>query len=111
VLVSKITRYFAGERVSNRKGIKRILDALQKAFFQDTQSDELYKHRVTLFKACKKYRFIPFGRLRYLRVYARSGTRYQNSTTFFCIDDEFESANEGVAGQAWFKDAQVTFPL
>lgn len=110
VLASKIGRYIAGDRINNRKGIKRILDSLQKSFFQDTQSDELFKHRVTLFKACPYYRLLPFGRPRYLRVYARSGTRYQGSKTFFCIDDESETANEGVAGQAWFRDAQVTAP-
>jgi hypothetical protein len=110
VLVSKVVRYFAGDRSNNRKQIKRILDALQKAFFQDVQSDELFKHRVTLFRACRSYWFLPVGRYKYLRLYARSGTRYQNSATFFCIDGESEGANEGVAGQAWFRDAQVTAP-
>jgi hypothetical protein len=108
---SRVFRYWAGDRLINRKEIKHILDSLQKNFFQGIDSEEQFKHRVTLFKAYPYrhwYTYWPWGRCRYLKVYARSGTRYQHSTTCFKIDDESESGNHGVAGQAWFKDAQVT---
>ncbi len=103
---SKVTRYFTGDRLTNRKEVKRILDSLQKSFFQGFPTEEQFKHRVTLFKAHRKW--WPWGRLRRLKIYARSGTRYQKSSTCFDIDDESEDGNTGVAGQAWFKDAQVT---
>lgn len=105
---SKISRYALGDRLTNRKEIKGVLDSLHKSFFQGIDNEDQFKHRVTLFKAYGRFRYVPWGRLRFLRVYARSGTRYQQSATCFEIDDESESGNQGVAGRAWFTDAQAT---
>lgn len=41
-------------------------------------------------------------------MFARSGTAYHRSRTFLRINDEVETANEGLAGKAWFINATVT---
>lgn len=93
-----VEKYFA-----NRSEIKRVLDSLHKNYFQDVPQGESFKHRVTLFKARRRY-FT--GKPSYLEIFTRSGTAYQQSKTWFPIDDEDEAANEGVVGRAWFTNAQ-----
>lgn len=92
------------ERSASFNQVKSVLDSLHKNYFKDVPQEELFQHRATLFKA-KKY---VLGRLRYLEIFARSGTTFQKSATYFKINDEHESKNEGIAGWAWFTNAMPT---
>jgi hypothetical protein len=98
VLTEIVDRY-----VTNKDGIQKTLDELQKAFFQGLAPEDLYKHRVTLFKACCN----PLTRARFLKIYARSGTSYQKVKVRFTIDDEGVEKNEGVAGRAYFTNGML----
>ncbi len=106
VLGLRITQEVLGGRIANRGEIKRVLDSFQESFFRGVPSQDQFKHRATLFKARKNLA----GQAQYLKVFARSGTAYQKSRTWFRINDESShpSANEGVAGRAWFTNSQVT---
>lgn len=105
MIACKVLQASIDHSTARREEIKRILDALHKNFFQDVPGEERFRHRVTLFKA---KRYWTFGRFRYLSVFARSGTQFQKSKTWFAINDECEDENEGVAGRAWFLDAMFT---
>lgn len=106
VLGLRITQEVLGGRIANRGEIKRVLDSFQESFFRSVPSQDQFKHRATLFKARKNLA----GQAQYLKVFARSGTAYQKSRTWFRINDESSdpSANEGVAGRAWFTNSQIT---
>ena len=101
------------DRWATQQGaIKAVLDSAHKVYFEDVPEDARYLHRVTLFKARRHLRDLGFlnsdGWKRRLRVFARSGTAYQQSKTLFRVDDENEEQNEGIAGRAWFINAQCT---
>lgn len=105
LLAVKIISSIVDGATTRKKEIKGVLDALQKQYFKDVPADELFKHRVTLFKACKQWYW--FGPS-HLKMIARSGTAYQKTNVRFTIDDLDETRNEGVAGRAWFKDATIS---
>lgn len=99
----KVLREIVDQKTVNKRDIKKTLDALQKEFFQGTAPEDLYKNRVTLFKARTKL----FTRKRFLKMYARSGTSYQKVKVEFALDDgEFQN-NEGVAGRAYFQNSML----
>ncbi len=99
--VIKVSREIVDRYTSNKEAIKKTLDALQQTFFPATEDS--YKNRVTLFKAC----YNPITRSRFLKIYARSGTSYQKAKIRFPIDDEEEEKNEGVAGRAYFVNSTM----
>jgi hypothetical protein len=116
---SKIAQSVLERWTTSHKGIKAVLDSAHKIYFQDvakSNPQELYQHRVTLFRARRHLRdlllnpanAVTSGWPRALGVYCRSGTAYQRSRTRLRIDDENEAANEGVAGRAWFTNAAWT---
>jgi hypothetical protein len=45
---------------------------------------------------------------KWLKPYCRAGDRYQRSISWFKINNDDETRNEGLAGQAWFRNATVT---
>ncbi|MBX3334868.1 MAG: hypothetical protein KF876_12135 [Nitrospira sp.] len=100
----KVVREFVDRNTGNKKVIKKTLDALQQEFFQATAAQDRYKNRVTLFKARTKL----FTRKRFLKMYARSGTSYQNVKVEFAIDDEDIEGNEGIAGRAYFQNSMIS---
>ena len=100
-VAGKAGQLFVG--VENKRRVKAVLDALEEACFQDVPEGERYHNRITLFKANK--------RGTELKPYCRSGERYSRGITSFRIDDNDESRNEGIAGQAWFRRATVKAEL
>jgi len=80
--------------------VKAVLDALEEACFNTVAPGERYFNRVTIFKASW------FGRK--LKPYCRAGDRYQHGISSFRINNDDEAQNEGLAGQAWFRNATVT---
>ena len=98
VFVAKLTQ----ERLNPESKIrlKGVLDAVLEAYFPEVPEGERYFNRVTLFRAN------PDRTL--LKPYARSGTQYQRGTQSLPINDDDEARNEGVAGQAWFRNATVS---
>jgi hypothetical protein len=79
--------------------LRSTLDTLLDAYFPDVPEDQRYHNRVTLFKASR-------GTDR-LKPHCRSGTQYQRKIQSFAINDNDEGANEGIVGQAWFRNATV----
>jgi hypothetical protein len=82
---------------------KAVLDYLLDAYFTGVPAAERYHNRVTLFKANR--------RKTRLAAYCRSGTQYQRGIQPLHINDDDENLNEGVAGQAWFRNATVSTTL
>ena len=56
----------------------------------------MFHHRATLFKVNLRETKLKF--------FCRSGTQYQRKVQPFQIDNDNEGQNEGIAGQAWFKE-------
>lgn len=83
--------------------LKAWLDILLDAYFTGVPEAEKYHNRVTLFKANRKRTA--------LEAHCRSGTQYQRKIQSFVISEDNENANEGIAGQAWFRNATVTASL
>lgn len=83
-------------RAERKSRMKAVLDTLDEACFQGVPKDERYENRVTLFKAN--------WRETKLKAYCRSGTKYQRGIQPLPIHGNNQSANLGVAGQAWFRD-------
>ena len=81
--------------------IKAVLNVLHEVCFRDMPRDERFHNRVTLFK--KK---TSWWRPR-LRSFCRAGENYQRGIPSFAVDDNDEGGNEGLCGQAWFRDATV----
>ena len=95
---------FLGEEYINwisKAPYKSALDILRDALFKDMPSDEMFHHRATLFKA-------NYGETK-LKFFCRSGTQYQKKVQPFKINNDNEKENEGIAGQAWFKDATLNY--
>ena len=121
-LVSKLLQSFLERWTTRSRAIKAVLDSAHRVYFKSAAQvtpEDLYQHRVTLFRAGKHWRDFPANPFtwrgwpsrqwrRSLQLFSRSGTAYQRSTIRLCIDDEHEEANQGVAGRAWFTDAQRT---
>jgi hypothetical protein len=85
---------------AERKGrIKAVVDGLEEALFRDVPDDERYENRVTLFRAD--------WRQSTLKTYCRSGTIYQRRRPKLRIHDNDQARNEGVGGQAWFRNTTV----
>lgn len=120
IFASKLGHSGLERWTTSHKAIKAVLDSAHRIYFQGVaKSDpqDLYQHRVTLFRARRYIRDLPLMKWRLrdwpwwkrgLRVYCRSGTAYQHSRTRLAIDDDNESANEGIAGRAWFTNAAWT---
>jgi hypothetical protein len=117
----KVSQHFMERWSTNHKAIKAVLDSAQKVYFKEVAQaapDRLFEHRVTLFRARRHWRDLPLNPRKWWRwppihawkralsIHCRSGTAYQLSPTRLHIDDEDEHANEGIAGRAWFTDAQ-----
>ncbi len=79
--------------------VKGILDALAETYFKDEPEAQKYFHRVTLFRARLRKRF--------LVAYCRSGVQYQGGIQWLKINSDNENANEGIAGRAWFTNTTV----
>jgi hypothetical protein len=115
-LAGKATQSALDRWVSDRKTVKAVLDAAHTVYFQGVAEHERYLHRVTLFRARRHWRDFPllnFWNYRVLwkpalRMQSRSGTAYQRSAPRLAIDDEDEDGNDGVAGRAWFANAEWT---
>lgn len=96
-LLGKVLQEVLGAEAKGR--IKAVLDTLDEACFHDVPEGERYENRVTLFKAnwwTTK-----------LKPYGRSGTVYQRGIQSLSIHDSDQDANEGVGGQAWFRNSTV----
>src|SRR6266446_7661311 len=89
-----INQELIAKRITNQEKIKKILDSLHETAFSNISEDQLYQHRVTLFKASKPI----LRKKKYLKIIARSGETYLASNTSFIIDDNNEDSNEGIAG-------------
>jgi hypothetical protein len=84
----------------NKRRVKAVLDALDEACCRQQPEAERYYNRITLFKANRrKTRLVP---------YCRAGEQYQRGIQPFAIHDSDQEANEGMAGQAWFRAVTVT---
>lgn len=113
-LIGKATQSGLERWMSDHKAIKGVLDAAHTTYFQGVPEKDRYLHRVTLFQARRHFRDFPFLKLwQYrslwkpaLRMQSRSGTAYQRSAPRLAIDDENEAGNDGVAGRAWFANAE-----
>jgi hypothetical protein len=79
--------------------VKAVLNALEDSCFNTVAPGERYFNRVTIFKA------VWFGTK--LKAYCRAGDRYQRDISSFKISNDDEAKNEGLAGQAWFRNATV----
>jgi len=79
--------------------VRAALDALEEACFNAVARGDRYYNRVTLFKAVR------LGTK--LKPYCRAGDRYQRGISSFGINNNDEGRNEGMAGQAWFRNATV----
>jgi hypothetical protein len=97
-LLGKVGQAYLGPESKIR--VKAILDALDEACFAAVPANERYYNRVTLFKANRKKTK--------LGPYCRAGQRYQRRIPSFQINNDDESQNEGLGGQAWFRNATVT---
>ena len=96
-LAGKGAQAFLGAESKSR--VKAVLDALEEACFNTVPPGDRYYNRGTLFKA------VWFGTR--LKPYCRAGDRYQRGIQSFRIDNNDEDRNEGLAGQAWFRNATV----
>lgn len=95
---------FMGEEYINwisKASYKSALNILRDALFKSFPPDEMFHHRATLFKANRRETKLKF--------FCRSGTQYQRSVQSFQINNDNEKQNEGIAGQAWFKDAALNY--
>lgn len=95
---------FVGEEYVNwisKAPYKSALDILRNALFKNMPPDEMFHHRATLFKANRRETKLKF--------FCRSGTQYQRKVQTFQINNDNEMQNEGIAGQAWFKDATLNY--
>ena len=95
---------FIGEEYINwisKAPYKSALDILRDALFKNMPPDEMFHHRATLFKANRRETKLKF--------FCRSGTQYQRKVQPFQINNDNEMQNEGVAGQAWFKDTTLNY--
>lgn len=96
-VVAKIAQEYLNPESKIR--LKATLDAFFEAFFADAPESVRYTNRATLFKAnSKRTELVP---------YCRSGTQYQKGIQSFQVNDNNEYANEGIAGQAWFRNTTV----
>ncbi len=97
-----IVAKLAQELLSNESKIrlKATLDSLHEIYFEDVPEAQRYENRVTLFKTN--------GRGTCLHFYCRSGTQYQRKVQSLRIDSNNQTGNEGIAGQAWFRNATVS---
>jgi hypothetical protein len=118
-IVGKGTQSALERYQSSHAAIKAVLDAAHTSYFAGVPENERYLHRVTLFRARRYWRDIPFTfqvwqiNARWkpkLRMRCRSGTAYQRSTHPLSLDDENESGNEGVAGRAYFANGVIVAP-
>jgi len=79
--------------------LKAALDLLLDVYFSGVPPNERYFNRATLFKANNGHSK--------LKPYCRSGTQYQTDIQPLAISDDDEGHNEGIAGQAWFRNANA----
>src|SRR5205807_9690287 len=96
-LVGKLLQELLGAEHKGR--IKAVLDSVDEACFRDAPEGERYANRVTLFKTNW------WGTK--LKAYCRSGTAYQRGIRPLSIDESQENANQGVGGQAWFRNTTI----
>src|SRR5262249_29846868 len=82
--------------------MKAPLDAFFEAYFAGVPEGERYNNRITLFRANRSKDL--------LKPYCRSGTQYQRGIQSLKINSDKEDGNEGIAGQAWFRNATVSPP-
>lgn len=99
VLAKLIQEHFNPE---SKKRLKAALDLLLDAYFTGVPEKDRYLNRATLFKANTGHSK--------LQPFCRSGTQYHRGIQPLLIDDNKEAGNEGVAGQAWFRNATVSIP-
>ncbi|MCY4381692.1 MAG: GAF domain-containing protein [Nitrospinae bacterium] len=95
---------FIGEEYINwisKTSYKSALNILRDALFKNMPPDEMFHHRATLFKANRRETKLKF--------FCRSGTQYQRNVQSFQINNDNEMQNEGIAGQAWFKDTTLNY--
>lgn len=97
VIIAKASEVLIGSAAKMR--VKAVLDTLDQACFGEIPEGERYYNRITLFKA-------KWGKT-LLKAYCRAGTQYQRGIQPFRIHDNQENQNEGVTGQAWFRNATV----
>ncbi len=98
------TAFFVEEYIDwmSKASYKSALDILRDALFKNMPPDEMFHHRATLFKANRRETKLKF--------FCRSGTQYQKKVQPFKINNDNEKENEGIAGQAWFKNATLNYP-
>ncbi len=82
--------------------MKATLDGFFEAYFADMTESERYDSRITLFRANRSKHL--------LKPYCRSGTQSQRGIQPLKIDSDHEEGNEGIAGQAWFRNVTVSPP-
>lgn len=95
---------FIGEEYNNwisKAPYKSALDILRNALFKDVPPDKMFHYRATLFKVNLRETKLKF--------FCRSGTQYQRKVQPFQINNDNEGQNEGIAGQAWFKDTILNY--
>lgn len=96
-LVGRVAQHLLGAERKNR--IKAVLDTLDEALFRDVPGEARYQNRATLFRA--NYRQTR------LKLYCRAGTWYQAARPQLAIDGNNEQRNQGVGGQAWFRNTML----
>lgn len=95
---------FIGEEYNNwisKAPYKSALDILRNTLFKDVPPDKMFHYRATLFKVNLRETKLKF--------FCRSGTQYQRKVQPFQMDNDNEEQNEGIAGQAWFKDTILNY--
>lgn len=105
LLLKCLNEFIVSKYTVRAETVKFVVDSLHKKYFENVPEEHKYEHRVTVFKARKKW--FPFTDC-HLRIYSRSGTTYQKSKTRLIIDDDHLELNEGIAGWAWFINATAT---
>jgi hypothetical protein len=112
-LAVKLAQKLLGRWAISHAAMKTVLDSAHKLYFADVEPERMYLHRVTLLRPRRHIADAPRNPFkdrtwrRRLRMYCRSGTQFQQSRTRFLVDDNDELANEGIAGRAWFTNAQA----
>jgi hypothetical protein len=98
VVFSKLAQEFLDPVAKVR--MKATLDAFFATYFSHVPESDQYTNRITLFRA-------NLNRDQ-LEAFCRSGTQYQRGIQPLKINTDMEEGNEGVAGQAWFRNTTVT---
>jgi len=86
--------------------LERVLDYLVRRHFAKRDKSQ-YTYRATLFKVRSCWLSGCW-----LGIVARSGTRYPQRSTVFCIDAKTKKHNTGIAGECWWQEGQtIIVPL